>query len=318
MIGAHPAALAALALTAFLAAAVAPRTAAADDSEEPTGPKFPTSPDELSAPRLPPPFIMPDLSHEGWDFGMGWMLGVATARRDGGTSPVLALARATVEGDIVLPRRLYIGATLPFASGLTADGSSGARTVAGNVELHGRIVFPLPSWLAFGAVFGVVVPTARYDRDSPAHDAAVAATSLEPTDALYFTPGVVALRPAMDMRIIRGPFIVQARQGIDIVIDSVTGRTVTTGRFLGHIGVHIQRDLEISIEGTQVYLFDERVPDNRRTAITLGPGARIPVGPVDIGAALVTNVFAPLSPEIDRFLAMRISLVVHLEQSRAP
>lgn len=304
-------ALTSLALLAVLLRA--PPAAADEPDAAPVGPK-PSSIDELSAPRLPAPFIMPDLSHEAWDLGIGWLLGIATARRDGGTSPVLGLARASVEGDIVLPRRFYVGATLPFATALAPDGSTtGAKTVLGNVEVHARIVFPLPSWLAFGAVFGVAAPTARFDKESGARAAATLATSLEPTDAVYFQPDAIALRPAMDMRILRGPFIVQARQGVDVVIDGATGRTVTTGRFLGHVGVHMNRDLEVSFEVTQIYLFDDKVSDSRRTAITLGPGVRFSLGSVDIGAAVVTSLFAPLSNDIDRFLALRISLVAHLQ-----
>lgn len=305
----------ALTSLALLAALLRTPPAAADHQDDASlGPKFPSSVDELSAPRLPAPFIMPDLSHEAWDVNVGWLLGLATARRDGGTSPVLGLARASVEGDIVLPRRFYVGATVPFASALAPDGSTtGAKTVLGNVEVHARIVFPLPSWLAFGAVFGVAAPTARFDKESGAQAAATVATSLEPTDAVYFEPDAIALRPAMDMRILRGAFIVQARQGVDVVIDGATGRTVTTGRFLGHVGVHMKRDLEVSIEATQIYFFDEKVSDSRRTAITLGPGVRLPLGPVDVGAAVVTSLFAPLSNEIDRFLALRLSLVAHLK-----
>jgi hypothetical protein len=275
-------------------------------------PRFPTSVDELSAPRLPPPFVMPELSHPDWDLGLSWLLGFAVPEQAERPTSALGLARATAEGDVFFPRRLYVGGTLPFASALAPDGTSGSKTVLGNVELHARVVFPLPSWLAFGAVFGLVVPTASYGHDTAAHQAATAAAALEPTDLVHFRPDTVAFRPGMDVRVLRGPFVVQARQGIDVALDT-SGRAVTVGRFLGHAGIRVQKDIELSLEATQLYQFDERVRDDKRTAMTIGPGARLLLGGVDIGAAVVTNLFAPLSPAVDHFVAARISLIAHLE-----
>ena len=276
-------------------------------------PKFPASVDDLSAPRLPPPFVLPELSHPSWDIALGWLLGVASPARAERTSPVLGLARVTAEGDVFFPRRFYLGLTVPFASALAPDGTSGAKTVLGNVEAHVRVVFPLPTWLAFGAVLGVVVPTSRYDHGSGAEAASMIAASLEPTDAVHFAPDTFALRPAMDVRVLRGPFVVQVRQGVDVVLDTAGGRAVTVGRFLGHGGLRLKRDVEVSIEATQSYTFDDRISDQRRSAITIGPGARLSLGAVDVGAAVLANVFEPLSREIDRFFALRLSLVAHLE-----
>lgn len=289
-------------------------------------PRFPVSIDEISAPRLPPPFSMPELSHPDLNVALGWMVGSASAASPvagatgaspagGGarSSPSLALARATIEGDVLLPRRLYVAALVPFASALSPDAATGAKTVLGNIEGTVRIVFPLPSWLAFGAGLAVVAPTARYERGSGTHAAAEQAASMEPTDAVHFTPDAFALRPAMDMRVLRGPLVVQARQGIDVVLDTEGGRAVTVGRFLGHVGFRVASTVELSVEATQAYLFDERVADRRRTAMTVGPGARWSLGPVDVGAALMTSLFDPLSPTIDRFLAARISLIAHIE-----
>jgi len=276
-------------------------------------PKFPATVDDLSAPRLPPPFVLPELSHPSWDVSMGWLVGVASSDRADRTSPALGLARLTAEGDVGFPRRFYLGLTVPFAGALAPDGTSGVKTVLGNIEPHVRVVFPLPTWLAFGGVLGIVVPTARYERGSGAEAASRIAASLEPTDAAHFTPETLALRPAIDVRVLRGPFVVQVRQGIDIDLDTSLGRAVTTGRLLGHGGLRVKRDVEISIEATQAYSFDDRITDRHRSAITIGPGVRLSLGAVDVGAAVITNVFEPLSPDIDRFVAMRLSVVAHLE-----
>ena len=275
-------------------------------------PRFPASIDELSAPHLPPPFALPELSHPDWDLSVAWLVGVGTSARADRPTSALGLLRLSAEGDVLFPRRFYIGAEAPFAGGPSQDGSGGTKTQLGNVDLHARVVFPLPSWLAFGAVFGLTLPTAQFKRDTAAAEAALAVAALEPTDIVQFKASTVGFRPAMDMRLLRGPVVIQARQGIDVALDS-SGRAVTAGRFLGHIGVRIRSDFELSLEGTQLYQFDERVRDDRRTAITVGPGARVLLRAVDIGAAVVTNLYAPLSPALDRFVAGRISLIVHLE-----
>lgn len=276
-------------------------------------PKFPATVDDLSAPRLPPPFVLPELSHPSWDVGVGWLVGVASPSRPARTAPALGLARLTAEGDVVFPRRFYLGITLPFASALAPDGTAGVKAVLGNVEPHVRVVFPLPTWLAFGGELGILVPTARYEAGGAAATSSNMAASMEPTDGIQFAPETFALRPAVDVRVLRGPFVVQVRQGVDIVVNTSGGRTVTAGRFLGHGGLRIRRDVEISIEATQAYSFDDRASDQHRSAITIGPGARLSLGAVDVGAAVLTNVFAPLSPDIDRFVAMRLSVIGHLE-----
>ena len=298
---------------AALAALVALTRVAGADDRTAEMPKFPASIDELSAPRLPPPFVLPELSHPFWDIGIGWLVGVGATPSGGGarTSPALGLGRVSFEGDIAFPRRFYIGATLPFASALAPDGG-GAKSVPGNVESHVRVVFPLPSWLAFGAELGVVAPTARFDRGTSAHRAAVEASSLEPTDAVHFVPDAFALRPAMDLRVLRGPLVVQVRQGMDIVLDTSGGRAVTSGRFLGHAGVRLLDQLEVSVEATQSYLFDERFSDRRRTSMTIGPGARLSLGTIDLGMAVVSSLFDPISVDLERFVALRFSIVEHL------
>src|SRR4029079_8670604 len=130
------------------------------------------------------------------------------------------LARASIEGDLIFPRSLYFGATVPFASALAPDGASGAKTALGNVEGHVRVVFPLPSVLAFGAELGVFAPTATFERNSGAAAGAMAAASLEATYHVHLVPNEFALRAPMDARFLRGPVVIQARQGLDIVIDS--------------------------------------------------------------------------------------------------
>lgn len=304
---------AAITLASWLVASAsygATKSAEEDVTAEPPKPIPPA--DELSAPRLPAPFVLPELSHPRFDGGVSWILGEATASDPSRATSAIGLLKAAAEARVGQLRRVYVGVTLPVASAALAGEGAGAKSVLGNLETHVRVVFPMPSWLAFGAVLGVTAPTARFDRNGPAQTAAAAAASLEPTDAVQLAPGVVAFRPAYDVRILRGPFVVQVRQGLDVVIDSSGAtHTRTEGRILAHAGVLFGSDVELSMEGTQIYFFDSDVSDDDRTAITVGPGARLSLRDVDVGAAVFTNVYGPLDKDLDRIVALRVSVIGH-------
>ena len=275
-------------------------------------PRFPSSVEDLSAPRIPPPFVLPELSHPDMQLDFTWMLGVGSPEDKTKANNTLALAAISFERTWLLPRRLYVGVTIPFASALAPDGTSGSKTVLGNLEAHVRAILPLPTTLAFGAYLSIVAPTALYGASGPGHDAALEAAALDPTNIVFYEPGVVAIRPGVDIRVLRGPFVIQVRQGFDFAV-TTSGRAATVGRFLGHAGIRIKDDLELSIEGTELYQFADSVPDERRTAMTIGPGARILFRGVDIGLAGVTNLLSPLSPAIDHFYALKISIIPHLD-----
>lgn len=269
--------------------------------------------DELAAPRLPTPFTLPELSHPDFDASLDWTVGTATPENPSRGPSTISLVRASGEARLGPLRRVYIGATLPLAAALPIEGTGASRALLGNPEGHIRVVFPMPSWLAFGAAFGATVPTASFTLQSGSEQAALAAASLEPTELVQLSPGTVALRPSIDARLLRGPFVLQVRDGVDLVVDSVGGLGARTlGRVLGHAGLLVTQDLEVSIEASQVYFFATEVPDDRRAALTIGPGVRWSLGDVDVGLGGVTNLLAPLASGMDRFVAVRASLVAHL------
>jgi hypothetical protein len=303
-------------------------------------------PKELPAPRLPAPFVLPELSHPRPDARIDWFVGRMSPEDASRPASTLALARVGGEMSVLVPRKLYVGFVLPYAAALPPDGAvpagyenevraSGARAALGNLEAHVRAVFAMPSFLEYGFGLGVVAPTARFDRNFPPNRSATeAAASVEPTDYVHFLPGRVALRPAADLRILRGQFVLQTRQGIDILIDDKgIERARTAGRLLLHLGWLARNDLEFSLEATQVYFFfsDEkvtndgarltaaqaieekyRISDDRRTAVTIGPGIRFSLRDIDVGGALVTNLVGPLSSAGDGFIALRLSVIAHV------
>lgn len=294
------------------------------------------------APRLPAPFVLPELSHPLFDVGMDWLIGGIAPEDAGRPLAAAAIVRPSLEATVLVPRRIYVGVTYPLAMALPPDGGlapgenarpAGARTIAGNVEGHVRAVFPLPTWLEIGLTLGVVAPTSGFDRSfRPNRSAVDAVSSLDPTNYVHFLPDRVALRPAGDLRILRGPFVFQGRHGIDILIDNEgIERAKVAGRLLGHVGYLARSDLEISIEATQIYFFasDEkvnggaptaervfadryRISDERRAALTVGPAVRVSFRDVDVGAAIVTNLNDPLSPAAAGFIGLRVSVIGHI------
>jgi len=280
-------------------------TARADEAPRVTRPVF-----DVETPRVPAPFIVPEVSHPDPFVGVSWIVGLGAPSESGRPLSAVGSLRLSAETDVGIMRRLYVGVTYPIAAALPPDGSGGTKIVAGNIEGHVRVTFPQPTWLAAGAALGVVAPTATFDRSGAAQVAATAAASFEPTDAIYFAPGAIALRPSFDVRIVRGPFLVQARQGLDVTLD-VAGLRVaqTNGRLLGHFGVRARKDLEVSIEAQQLYLFGSNVPDKHRNALTMGPNIRYSAFGMDFGAGIITNVFSVLSPALTQVVGLRLSVL---------
>jgi hypothetical protein len=298
---------------AFAAAALvllAPRDARADLPAEP--PRRLTKDDTPALP--PPPSNLPHLAHGGADASLDGL--VTTARSASGDASI-GLLLASAEAPFGALQRLYLGGRLPLAAAVTRSGA-GTRSVAGNLELGARVVFPMPAWLAFGGGLGFVLPTARFDHDSPAEEAAALAASLEPTEIALLAPKAIGVRPTIDLRLLRGPIVVQLRDGVDMVFD--TGRRWqlgAAGRLVAHVGAVLLERFELSLEASQIYfftkgdLFGVDVSDGKRTALTFGPFARVGLGAVDLGVGAVGNIQSPLATGIDRFVALRIALMVH-------
>lgn len=307
----------------------------------------------LAQPRLPAPLVLPELTHPRNDFALTWTVGSGSTEYAERPTSAVALVRAWFESSIFARRRVYAGVTWDYASAMPPDKgvdlddvlpaprTTGMTGGFANVEAHVRGIFPLTEGLAFGFGLGGVLPTSVVSRDGPTRSAMLAAASLEPTDYIHFQPGRYGIRPWGDLRIVRGAFVLQARQGLDFMIDDAgLERARTAGRILVHAGFAVTRTLELSVEATQIYFFfteepsapvDEalspearaaaerrvavreryRISDDRRTAFTIGPSLRLSFPNVDFGLGLVSNLFGPLSPALDSIVAARVSLVAH-------
>ena len=297
-----------------------------------------------SPPRMPAPFILPDLAHHSVDFSVDWWLGrVGVEPGYARTHVYAAMGRVAMEANIVIPRRLYVGWSFPFGFGLPPDGGlaqteparpAGMRRFTGNAEAHIRTVFPLPTWLEIGFSMGLMFPTAAFDRDyRPNISGTRVVTTLDPTSYVDFLPGRFGFRPAGDLRITRGPLVFQGRHGIDVMFDnqSLSG-LIVAGRLLAHVGYVARPDLEVAVEAQQFYFFTSEDPssssvpaerdffesyrqkDGRRSAIALGPTIRAMTHYYDYGVAVVTNLENPLSPIASGFIGVRFSIIGHISK----
>lgn len=299
-------------------------------------------------PPLPAPFVLPELSHPGLDVRIDGLFGrLGSASRNGVSGErshaIVAASHLSVEGSVLVPRRLFLGLLYPFASALPPDGGlasgepgrpAGRQGLSGNVEGHIRAVFPLPTALEIGFGLAVTAPTATTGRDRASESAMLAASSIDPTNVARFLPGRVALRPSADLRIVRGRLVLQGRHGIDILIDGAgIDSTTVAGRLLAHAGFLVRRELEISVEATQYYFFASeekaaspqgfeqafaekyRITDARRSALTIGPGVRYSTPEIDIGASIITNLGATMSPAPTGFIGINVSVVGHVGAS---
>ncbi len=270
------------------------------------------TPSEPQADTAASPLVLPQMVHPGWVAGAEWTVGLAHSvdRSD----DAAAMARASAEARLSNSAdraELYVGGSLPWAGALPRPGAA-SQTMLGNAEVHVRAAFRLPSPGIVGVTLGVVAPTARFDRNGPAQRAALIATSIDPTNQVQFLPGAVAIRPALDVYVRSRSFVFQARQGLDIVIDSgAVVRTRTEGRLLAHLGWMIGEHLELSLEGTESYALAKDIPDRQRAATTFGPSARLAAGRFDVGLGFVTNTSTPLVTSVERVYATRVSVVAH-------
>jgi hypothetical protein len=288
---------------------------------------------------LPAPFVVPTLEHDRLDLRVDSYVGRVTASPPSRPSSAAGLVRASAEGTILVPRLLYVGVALPFGGALPPDGGlapgeagspSGVRTMLGNLEASVRATFPLPESLKIGFVLAATLPTARYDRDARGDRSAVDAfASLDPTNYPQFLVDRIGLRPAGDVRIVRGSLVIQGRHGIDIFIDTRGRETVkTAGRLALHVGWLLRRDTEVSVEAAQTYFISSddpittggaaaafaqryRISDGHRSYIAAGPGIRFSLGEFDVGGAILTNISSPLSPVADDFIGLTLSVIGH-------
>src|SRR5687768_10039589 len=75
----------------------------------------------VAQPRLPPPFVLPELTHPRTDFALTWTVGHGSTDLADRPSSGIALVRTWFESSIFAPRRIYTGVTWDYASAMPPD-----------------------------------------------------------------------------------------------------------------------------------------------------------------------------------------------------
>ena len=184
--------------------------------------------DPYEVPAAPRPPTLPELTHSETEGTLESTIG-AILPNGGGALSHAYVQRLSVEVPVGL-RRWYVGANYELAA-------AGGRVVSGNLDVGGRTLWATRTGLAFGGGLDFNIPTAQFDPHGPAGTTALDAATLRPWDVAYFVPNAIGARPFVDLRAIDGAFVVQFRQGLDLLTttDSIGVPAIyaTLGLYLG-------------------------------------------------------------------------------------
>jgi hypothetical protein len=283
-----------------IALAAAPASARADEA---------VFDDPYDVPNAPRPPTLPELTH--YDL-------TATLETTAGTivpNPGQAathgyVQRLGIEVPVTL-RRWFVGLDYEVAAG-DADGAF--RVVGGNVQLEGRTVWATRTGLAFGGGFALGLPTATASSTDPGASGQVAlhAASLRPWDVSFFEIDSWGLRPFVDVRAVDGPFVVQFRQGIDLMVS--TGSFSTQALF-GTAGVYVgwqaTQHVAAGLEAFEAYAINvPNVVDGARAAVIASPNVRLILPWVEPAISAFTTIGTPLQGSSQQIWGFRIALTL--------
>ena len=248
-----------------------------------------------AAPRDPTEPIHPaDVSatlHARPELGVAIAGGVGVGRFGGGLRP---LAHGRLSAEVPLrPLPIYLG--FSYAGGLGAADGLAPRPVTGAMALGGRAAWGSSMGFAFGGGFEVLVPT-RLRGDDRFHDAdpvtPVAirsayrgaadrvATFAGPEGDAFWPRGVV-FRPSVDLRLVTGRFVFQAREAIGLAFDArapfgTDAQSRITASLTLYGAYRLGSALAVDLEAAEFYLVSgtETTEDGRRARFLVTPGLR--------------------------------------------
>jgi hypothetical protein len=261
--------------------------------------------DVPSAPRAP---TLPELTHAETEGTFEATAGAILPNGSGAITHAF-VQRLTVEVPLGL-RRWYVGAEYEFAA-------SGGRAISGNLELEGRTLWATRTGLAFGGGLGLIAPTARFDGTGPAAQTAFAAATVRPWDVAFFVPSAIGARPFVDVRAIDGRFVVQFRQGLDLLTTTNSWDPeiyATVGVYLGYKANH---RIAAGIEAFEAYAIDvPHVTDGNRAAVVISPNVRLVLPFVEPAISAFTNIGTPLQGANDRVWGFRFAFTLVVDPTK--
>ena len=112
----------------------------------------------------------------------------------------------------------------------------------------------------------------------------------------FFIPGIIGVRPFVDLRVLKEPFIIQFRQGLDgTVSDTALGDRRLYAYSGFYFGWAATPHVAAGLEAFEEYAIDvPKVRDGAREAIVISPHVRITLPWVQPAISFFTNVGPPL------------------------
>jgi hypothetical protein len=247
--------------------------------------------DPYALPNAPRPPTLPELTHPDIE-GTSETTAGALIPPPGGAWTHAYVERLDAEMPLAL-RRWYVGASYEAAAGGTANGF---QVIGGNLAIHGRTLWATQTGLGFGGGMELMLPTATFDPNGPGGTVALNAATLRPWDVTFFIPGIIGVRPFVDLRVLKEPFIIQFRQGLDgTVSDTALGDRRLYAYSGFYFGWAATPHVAAGLEAFEEYAIDvPKVRDGAREAIVISPHVRITLPWVQPAISFFTNVGPPL------------------------
>jgi hypothetical protein len=226
-------------------------------------------------------------------------IGVAQAGFASLEVPVLELDR----GWFVGARWGYVGSAVPGRP---------AHTFLTDPEVWWRVASVGDRGIASGAELAAILPFAR-ELDEGELAALRTARVVRPADDVLLRDRSTGLRPAFDVRLVAGDFVLQLRQGVDLAFSLVgQGELDLVARGAVFAGWQPVRDVLVGAELRDVYALTEQLQDDERAAVSLAPGVRARWGRVSPAATLEVPLSTPLGGEARAFVAVELGVSVEL------
>ncbi len=263
--------------------------------------------DPYDVPDAPRPPTLPELTHSGIEGTLETTEG-ALIPNAGGVFTHAYVQRLAVEAPLAL-RRWYLGASYELAAGGSARSF---EAVGGNLQVEGRTLWATRTGLGFGGGLALGLPTASFDPNSGGGLVATNSATLRPWDVTYFIPGVFAVRPFLDLRVLYGRLIVQGRQGLDLTVDPQRiGDRRLYALLALYVGWRATPELAAGVEAFEEYsIVVPGVSDGARTAFVLSPNLRVSLPWVQPAISLFTNLGTPLYGANESFWGFRLAVTV--------
>jgi hypothetical protein len=263
------------------------------------------------APRSP---SMPELTHATVDSAVDIAAGsFAGGRSDEQATSSRATSFVTKLGVElpVLSRHVFVNANYLFIAGDASGQAVPTTFVSGNAELGARAVWASRTGLSIGGAFGFVVPIAQTEPTSGAGAVASTAAAIRAWDAPLFAVSALSLRPAIDVRAIDAGFVVQYRQGLDVIVDDRNGDVrLIAGLSMLYLGYQATPWLATGLELSEYYVIQGNASDLGRASFYFAPALTITSGLVRPSVSVYQSFGTPLDPSVGGGIGLRLGLTI--------